>query len=208
MILIGQFDSPFVRRVGIALTLYNLRFTHQPWSVFGDAEKIRPYNPLIRVPTLVLEGGETLIDSHMIIDFLDRLVPVDRAMYPHTDPTRRRALRIATLATGLADKAVSLFYEKRLHREASDVWVDRCRAQIAGALADLETDRIQRTSEYWFGNRIGHADIAVAVALRFLNEAHPGLISMADYPYLAAHAAKLEALPVFQQIAQPFVVPA
>lgn len=207
MILIGQFDSPFVRRVGIALTLYNMRFTHQPWSVFGDAEKIRPYNPLIRVPTLVLEGGETLIDSHMIIDFLDRLVPVDRAMYPHTDPTRRRALRIATLATGIADKAVSLFYEKRLHRDASDVWVDRCRAQIAGALADLETDRIQRTSEYWFGNRIGHADIAVAVALRFLNEAHPGLISMADYPYLAAHAAKLEALPVFQQIAQPFIPP-
>lgn len=207
MILIGQFDSPFVRRVGIALTLYNMRFTHQPWSVFGDAEKIRPYNPLIRVPTLVLEGGETLIDSHMIIDFLDRLVPVDRAMYPLTDPTRRRALRIATLATGLAEKAVSLFYEKRLHREVSDVWAERCRAQIAGALADLETDRIQRTSEYWFGNRIGHADIAVACALRFLNEAHPGLVSMADYPYLAAHAAKLEALPAFQQIQQPFAPP-
>jgi glutathione S-transferase len=208
MILIGQFDSPFVRRVGIALTLYNIRFTHQPWSVFGDAEKIRPYNPLIRVPTLVLEGGETLIDSHMILDFIDRMVPVDRAMYPLVDPSRRRALRIATLATGVAEKAVSLFYEKLLHRAASDVWVDRCRAQIAGTLAALETDRIQRTSEYWFGNRIGHADIAVAVALRFLNEAHPGLISMADYPYLAAHAAKLEALPVFQQIAQPFVVPA
>lgn len=208
MILIGQFDSPFVRRVGIALTLYNLRFTHQPWSVFGDAEKIRPYNPLIRVPTLVLEGGETLIDSHMILDFIDRMVPVDRAMYPLVDPSRRRALRIATLATGVAEKAVSLFYEKRLHSQISDVWADRCRAQIAATLATLETDRIQRTSEYWFGNRIGHADIAVAVGLRFLNEAHPGLVAMADYPYLAAHAEKLEALPVFQQIAQPFIPPA
>ena len=208
MILIGQYDSPFVRRVGIALTLYNLPFTHQPWSTFGDAEKIRPYNPLTRVPTLVLEGGETLIDSHMIIDYLDRLVPADRAMFPHTDPLRRRALKIAALATGLADKAVSLFYEKRLHREVSDAWVDRCRAQISGVLADLETDRIQRTDDYWFGPRIGHADIAVAVALRFVTEAHPGLISMANYPFLAAHAARLEALPAFQAIAQPFIAPA
>ena len=208
MILIGQFDSPFVRRVGIALTLYNIRFTHEPWSVFGDAEKIRPYNPLIRVPTLVLEGGETLIDSHMIIDFIDRMVPVDRAMYPLVDPSRRRALRIATMATGIAEKAVSLFYEKRLHSQTSDIFVRRCGAQIAGALAALETDRIQRTSDYWFGNRIGHADIAVAVALRFLNEAHPGMVAMADYPYLTVHAARCEALPVFQQIAQPFIAPA
>ena len=55
MILIGQYDSPFVRRVGIALTLYELPFEHRPWSTFGDADKLRPYNPLTRVPTLVLD---------------------------------------------------------------------------------------------------------------------------------------------------------
>ena len=54
MILIGQFDSPFVRRVGVALTLYGMAFEHRPWSVFGDAEAIAAYNPLRRVPTLVL----------------------------------------------------------------------------------------------------------------------------------------------------------
>ena len=75
MILIGQYDSPFVRRVGIALTLYGLPFEHRPWSTFGDAEKIRPYNPLIRVPTLVLDDGEVLIESHIILDYLDSLVP-------------------------------------------------------------------------------------------------------------------------------------
>lgn len=57
MILIGQYDSSFVRRVGIALTLYRLPFEHRPWSVMSDAEKIRALNPLVRVPTLVLDDG-------------------------------------------------------------------------------------------------------------------------------------------------------
>ncbi len=51
MILIGQYDSPFVRRAGIALRLYGLPFEHRPWSVFGDADRIRAINPLMRVPT-------------------------------------------------------------------------------------------------------------------------------------------------------------
>ncbi len=55
MILIGQYDSPFVRRVGIAMTLYEMSFKHKPWSTFGDAAKVRAYNPLGRVPTLVLD---------------------------------------------------------------------------------------------------------------------------------------------------------
>ena len=68
MILIGQYDSPFVRRVAIAMRLYGLSFEHRPWSVFGDAEKIAQYNPLMRVPTLVMGNGETLIESHAILD--------------------------------------------------------------------------------------------------------------------------------------------
>ncbi|HXF53705.1 MAG TPA: glutathione S-transferase family protein [Hyphomicrobiaceae bacterium] len=208
MILIGQYDSPFVRRVGIALTLYELPFTHRPWSTFSDAEKIRPYNPLTRVPTLVLDDGDVLLDSHSILDYLDSLVPPERAMFPVREPARHKALKIAALATGLSDKAVSHFYETRLHTQVSSVWVRRCRSQIADALAVLEAERAAQSSEYWFGDRIGHADVAVAVAVRFNTEANPGLIRMADYPALAAHAARLEALPVFQQISQPFIAPA
>lgn len=209
MILIGQYDSPFVRRVGIALTLYGLPFEHRPWSTFSDAEKIRPYNPLARVPTLVLDDGAVLVDSHSMLDYLDSLVPAERAMFPAGEPARHRALKIAALATGLADKAVSLFYEQRLHREVSEVWAGRCRAQMAAALAALEADRAAgRAGAYWFGDRIGHADIAVAATLRFVAEAHPGLVSLADYPALAAHASRLEALPAFQQIQQSFVAPA
>ncbi|CCV05468.1 conserved hypothetical protein [Mesorhizobium metallidurans STM 2683] len=208
MILIGQYDSPFVRRVGIALTLYGLSFEHRPWSTFSDADKIRPYNPLTRVPTLVLDDGEVLIESHMILDYLDSLVAADRGMFPTKEPARRQALKIAALATGLGDKAVSLFYERLLHETVSDLWVERCRKQIRGAVAALEADRGTRAETYWFGDRIGHADIAVAAVLRFIGEAHPGLVSLADFPALDAHAMRMEALPVFQAISQPFIPPA
>jgi len=207
MILIGQYDSPFVRRVGIALVLYGLPFEHRPWSTFADADKIRPYNPLVRVPTLVLDDGEVLIESHSILDYLDSLVPADRKLYPFTEPARHRALKIAALATGLADKSVSLFYEMRLHGQVSDVWVNRCRAQIAGVLVALEADRARRGGAYWFGDRIGHADIAVTAALSFLSEVHPSLIGLVDFPALGAHVGRLEALPAFEAIRQPFIAP-
>jgi glutathione S-transferase len=208
MILIGQYDSSFVRRVGIALTLYGLPFEHRPWSTFGDADRIRPFNPLTRVPTLVLDDGDVLIDSHIIIDYLDSLVPAERRMFPTTEPQRHRALKVAALATGFTDKGVSLFYELRLHGQVSELWVERCRAQIETALGVLEADRAGRASAYWFGDEIGHADIAVAAALRHVTESLPELIALENYPALAAHAAKLEALPVFKEIQQPFLAPA
>jgi glutathione S-transferase len=208
MILIGQYDSPFVRRVGIALSLYGLPFEHRPWSTFGDADKIRPHNPLTRVPALVLDNGEVLIESHLMLDYLDSLVAADRRMFPTDEPARRQALKIAALATGLGDKAVSLFYEKLLHEKVSDLWVERCRKQIRGAMAALEADRVTRPGDFWFGDRIGHADIAVAAVLRFLGEAHSGLVPLSDFPALEAHAARMEALPVFQAISQPFIAPA
>ena len=207
MILIGQYDSPFTRRVGIALTLYGLPFEHRPWSIFADADQIRPFNPLTRVPTLVLDDGDVLIESHLILDHLDSLVPADRVMFPRAEPARRRALKVAALATGLADKGVSLFYERALHREMSQAWTDRCRTQILSTLAVLEADRADRRGGYWFGPAIGHADIAVAVAIRFIADVHPDLFSKPDFPALSAHAARLESLPVFQRISQPFVPP-
>jgi glutathione S-transferase len=208
MILIGQYDSSFVRRVGIVLTLYGLPFEHRPWSVFGDADKIRPFNPLTRVPVLVLDDGEALIESHAILDYLDSLVPEEKRLFPVQQPERRHALRIASLATGLADKAVTLFYEIRLHQQVSDEYVARSRSQIRGALSVLEAERAERQSDYWFGANFGHADIAVACALRHFNDAHPGMVSMTAFPALDAHCRKLEALPVFLKISQPFVAPA
>jgi glutathione S-transferase len=207
MILIGQYDSPFVRRVAIALRLYGLPFEHRPWSTFGDADKIAPYNPLRRVPTLVLDGGEVLIESTAILDYLDELVGPEKAMIAARGPERRHALKICALATGLADKAVSLVYERVLRKDQLKLWVERCEAQIGGVLAVLEKERAGVASPYWFGTRIGHADIMVACALRFTGEAHPHLFDAACYPALSAHATRCEALPVFREIVQPLSPP-
>jgi len=206
MFLIGQYDSPFVRRTAIALRLYGLPFEHRPWSTFGEADKIAPYNPLRRVPTLVLDSGEALIESTAILDYLDELVGPDKAMLPAKGPERRRQLKICALATGLADKAVSLVYERVLRKDQLKLWVERCEAQIGGVLAVLEKERAAVTTPWWFGERIGHADIAVACALHFTGEAHPALFD-ARYPALQAHAAACEALPPFQEIVQPLAPP-
>ena len=89
MFLIGQYDSPFVRRVAIALRLYGIAYDHKPWSTFGDAVAIAPYNPLRRVPTLVLDSGEALIESAMILDYLDDTVGPEKAMLPAKGAERR-----------------------------------------------------------------------------------------------------------------------
>ena len=207
MMLIGQYDSPFVRRVAIALRLYELPFEHQPWSTFGDGDKIAAYNPLRRVPTLVLASGEVLIESTAILDYLDEWVGPGKAMIPARGPERRHVLKICALATGLGDKAVSLVYERVLRKEPSKIWVDRCEAQVGGVLEVLEKARADVATPWWFGERIGHADIAVACVLRFAGEAHPALFPAARYPALAAHCAACEALPVFMEIAQPLAPP-
>ena len=207
MILIGQYDSPFVRRVAIALRFYGLPFEHRPWSTFGEGDKIAPYNPLRRVPTLVLDNGEALIESTAILDYLDELVGPEKAVIAARGPERRHALKICALATGLGDKSVSLLYERVLRKDQSKIWVERCEAQIGGVLDVLEKQRAAIASPYWFGERIGHADIAVACVLRFTAEAHSQLFNAPRYPALAAHAARCEALPPFQEIVQPLAPP-
>lgn len=205
MILIGQYDSPFVRRVGIALTLYGLPFEHKPWSIFGDMDKIRPFNPLVRVPVLVLPEGEALIETGAILDYLDGLASPAARLYPASQPERRQAMRIAALAGGISDLAVGLFYELRLHDTVSDVLVGRRSGQIAAALDALERER--GDGGFWFGGRIGHADIAVAATVRHGRDAHGELFDLSARPKLAAHCAAMEALPVFQAIQQAFIAP-
>jgi len=207
--LIGQYDSPFVRRVAIAMRLYDLSFEHRPWSTFGDGDKIAPFNPLRRVPTLVLDDGGALIESAAILDYLDELVGPEKAMIAAQGPARRSGLKTIALATGLGDKSVSLVYERVLRKDdnRSKIWVERCEVQIGGVLEVLEKERAGIASPYWFGEKIGHPDIAVACVLRFTNEAHPRLFDAARYPALAAHAARCEALAVFKEIQQPLIPP-
>src|SRR5579862_3172490 len=206
MILIGHYDSPFVRRVAIALRLYGMTYEHRAWSVFSQADEIAVYNPLKRVPTLVLDSGEVLIESAAILDWLDEVAGPERALIADSGAERRAALKTCALASGLADKAVSLVYERAVHGRETPLWVERCRSQIGGVLTALEADRASRPGPWWFGEGINHADIIVGCVLRFLREAHPDAFNAADWPALAAHAGACEALPEFAAVVMPFFV--
>ena len=146
MMLIGQYDSPFVRRVAIALTTYGVAFEHKPWSTFGDAEQIAEFNPLRRVLTLVLKDGTVLIDSLAILETIDETVGHERAVLNRHAAERRDLLRIASFAAGVADKGVSLLYERVLREAIFPMWVARCRAQIMDTLDLLEKERAGRTT--------------------------------------------------------------
>ena len=123
-------------------------------------------------------------------------------MFPAAEPARHQALKVAALATGLATRRSACSTRSACTRRSSDVWVERCRAQIAGALAALEADRAARPGDYWFGEPhrpCRHRRRRGAALHR--RGACRALVPMADFPALAAHAARLEALPVFQAIA-------
>ncbi|HMJ14979.1 MAG TPA: glutathione S-transferase family protein [Polyangiaceae bacterium] len=108
MLVIGQFDSPFVRRVAVAMAHYGMLFEQRPWSVWANSEELARYNPLRRVPVLVLDDDEVLVESAAILDYLDELAAESAALLPRSGPVRRDGLRVSAFATGLADKAVSL----------------------------------------------------------------------------------------------------
>jgi glutathione S-transferase len=203
--LIGQYDSPFVRRVAVAMRLHGLEYRHLPWSTFGDADRLAEYTPLMRVPVLLLQDGPPLIESEAILEHVDMLA--GRKLIPEVDLARRRARYIAALATGLADKAVALVYERVLHDAPSPVWMSRCERQIRATLDVLEAESAARSTLFWFGTTPGHADIAVACALRFVAEAHPGNGVAAGWPSLVEHAASCEALDAFRAVTQPFAPP-
>jgi len=192
--LIGQYDSPFVRRVAVSLTHLEVAFTRQPLSVFTDAEALRRYSPLGRVPALLIEEGECLLDSGAILDYLDERVGAGRALLPADGPARRDALKTVALATGVCDKAVANLYEGR--REASKIdqgWMARTRGQLEGALAELE----RRTAAKPHPERLMQPDITVAVMLGFLRLYLPEVVPDGRYPALEAAAAAAEAQPAF-----------
>src|SRR3546814_11454307 len=106
MILVGQFDSPFVRRVAISLRVLGFTYEHDKRSVFGDFDSMRETNPLGRIPSLMLEDGTVLIDSAAILDWLDEKVGPDRALITRAGGERRRALRPMALTTGADPQSV------------------------------------------------------------------------------------------------------
>ncbi len=210
MILIGMFDSPFVRRVAVSMNLLGVAFEHRNWSVGKDFELIRQFNPLGRVPTLVQPDGEALIESTAILDLLDENAGPDRALLPCSGKDRRDALRIMAVATGAAEKGVNQVYEtvfrppEKRHRP----WTERCHTQMHAALAELNRLCQARIGEWLIGNRITQADITATCVYTFLVDALAIDGAAVSYPALAAIAGRCEALPEFRSVKAEWFPPA
>ncbi len=201
MLLIGMYDSPYVRRVAISMKLCGIAFEHADWSVGADFERIRQYNPLVRVPTLVLDDGEMLLESAALLDYVDELVGPQRALLPRVGRERRAALKLMAIAMGAADKAREQVYERafRPPERRHEPWLARCRTQMHGALAELERHASTRGSGRWLvGERLTQADISVVCAFTFLTEALDLSVHTAPYPALRVLTARCEALPEFE----------
>ena len=194
MILVGQYDSPFVRRVAVSLRVLGFDYRHDTRSVFADFDAMREVNPLGRIPSLILDDGEVLIESSAILDWLDETVGPSRALLPRGGAARRRALRLMALATGTIDKVGAAAYE-RLIRPADlrwRDWIQRCRTQGEGGLAAL-------ARESWPADApLDQAQITTACMLRYVAMADPELIPRGRYPTLDAFAERCEALEPFR----------
>ena len=193
MILVGQYDSPFVRRVAVSLRLLGFEYEHDTRSVFGDFDSMRTTNPLGRIPSLVLDDGAVLIDSAAILDWLDETVGPERALLAPRGPERRAQLRRIALAAGAVDKAGAAAYERIIRPPAHrwPEWIARCRTQAGGAIAAL-------AAEPWpEGGRLDQAQITTACMLRYVAISDPELMPAGRYPALDALSARCEARPEF-----------
>jgi glutathione S-transferase len=196
MTLVGQYDSPFVRRVAITLNVYGLPFKRNAMSVFSDAEEMAKINPIVRIPSLVLEDGGVLIDSGAIIDYLDGLVGPSRALTPTREPERQRVLQIIAYATGAIDKLGTITYENAFHppQHVSRDWIARCGRQLEGALQVLE--EIPK-EPYFLGETLTQADISTGVMIGYMKLGRHKPFPAASYPALEALSQRLEALDAF-----------
>ena len=210
MLLIGMFDSPFVRRVAITMKQLGIEFEHANWSVGRDFERIREYNPLGRVPTLVTDEGDRLMESGAILDYLDERVGPERALLPRAGRERRQALNLMAMATGAAEKGVLQLYERvfRPEEKRHQPWLDRCRTQMNGSLAAIDRHLWESGASRWLvGQRMTQADITVTCVFTFLNDALRVAADQALLPSLAMLAARCESLPAFQETRMPFFAP-
>ena len=210
MLLIGMFDSPFVRRVAVTLKLLGIPFEHGNWSVGKDFDRIRQYNPLGRVPTLVTNEGDQLMESAAILDYVDELVGPERALLPRAGAERRQALNLMAMATGAAEKGVLQVYERVFRPEAKrhQPWIDRCRLQMSSSLAAIDRHLGERGVSQWLvGKRMTQADITVVCAFTFLNDTLRVAADEVMFRSLAILASRCEAMPAFQETRVPFFAP-
>jgi glutathione S-transferase len=167
MILIGVNRSPYTRRVAIALRAYGVAYEQRDLNGFGHREEVRAANPLGRIPALVLDSGETLIDSAAIVDHLDEAYGGDQPLTPRAGADRRAVLKVAAMMMGACDKGLQAAYHRNHTPEEKwhQPWIDDCMAQMTNALAAVEAI-VTPDAPYVLFGRLTQADIAAFVTER------------------------------------------
>ena len=194
MILIGMLDSPYVRRVAIGMKVLGLEHEHRSLSVFSDFDKVQNINPAVKVPTLVTDDGQVLMESSLILAYLEELVAHAPRIRPEPGPARLRSLCQTSYALAACDKAVQIVYERRLRPQEKQhqPWLDRVQLQLHGAWAQLEASLREEAPDC-----LSIAGITIAVAWSFAQQMVPDVMAASDYPSVAALTALAERQPVF-----------
>jgi len=198
MVLIGMLDSPYVRRCAVSMKLMGVPFEHRSVSVFRQFEQFRAINPVVKAPTLVCDDGSVLMDSTLILDYVESTVAPAKRLTPANGDRRRDALRVSGLALAAAEKCVQMIYEhqQRPADKRHEPWIARVSGQANAAFEELE--RSVRPDRWLQGDEVTAADVVTACVWRFgqyyRNET---AIDASRYPNLAAHSARAETLPEF-----------
>ncbi len=190
MQLIGRNMSPFVRRTSIVLKLLGLEYEQVELSTADDTDKIAKINPVIRVPSMVLDDGETLLDSNAIIDHLLEVGDPEHRLLPASGAERRAVLRLAAIGHGVMEKGVSSSYERnrRPKEFVYDGWVKQVEGQVQSGLAAL--NEAASNGDYIHGDHLTLADVNAVVAHDFVTMAEPYLMKNDPYPALSALAKR------------------
>jgi glutathione S-transferase len=198
MKLIGMLDSPYVRRVAVSMKMMGVPFEHQSLSVFRTFEQFRAINPVVKAPTLVCDDGTVLMDSTLILDYVEGLVAAEKRLMPANGDARREALRLTGIALAACEKCVQMIYEhnQRPEEKRHAPWLERVSLQANAAFAELE--RAASSASPWLqGADLNAADVMVACTWRF-GQFYPLTgISASSYPSLVAHSERAERLPAF-----------
>jgi len=198
MVLIGMLDSPYVRRCAVSMKLMGVPFEHRPVSVFRHYEQFRNINPVVKAPSFVCDDGTVLMDSTLILDYVESTVEPSRRLTPGSTERRKQTLRINGLALAAAEKCVQMIYEhqQRPPEKRHDAWLKRVEGQANAAFGELETAVVR---DGWLqGDRMNAADVVNACVWRFAQfYRKETAIDPERYPKLALHSARAESLPEF-----------
>jgi glutathione S-transferase len=197
MRLIGMLDSPYVRRVAVSLNFMGLTYKNEQTSVFRHFEQFAAINPVVKAPTLVTDDGVVLMDSTLILDYLEKLAP-QQSLLPRSLGDFTRGQRLTGLALAACEKAVQIVYERNLRpaEKQHQPWLDRVSGQLDSAWGAVEME-IGDGQAWLFGERPLTPDIAIAVGWRFTQLMVADAAPAARYPALTAFSARAEALPAF-----------